>query len=288
MRGSMRFPARRSMHGAWRSCIRRMVAKCRGNRPCRPTWQHCWRRCAVTDLIVPDWPAPRRVRALSTTRHGGCSGGSYASFNLGDHVGDDADHVSANRRLLGRHVAAAPCWLRQVHGVRCVDADASESGVEADASFSRSGYRACAVLTADCLPLLFCDAAGSVVAAAHAGWRGLAAGVIEATIAAMRVPGAELMAWLGPAIGPRAFEVGEEVRQAFVADDAQAANAFVPHREGKWLCDLHALARARLAKLGVERIYGDSSCTFGDRERFFSYRRDGITGRMASVIWLAP
>ena len=240
----------------------------------------------MLEVIVPDWPAPSNVRALSTTRGGGRSSGPYESFNLGDHVGDDAAAMAANRALLGESMPVAPCWLKQVHGIRCVDADACEAGIEADAGFSRAGRRACAVLTADCLPILFCDAAGSVVAAAHAGWRGLVAGVIEATVAAMQAPGSALLAWLGPAIGPRAFEVGDEVRAAFLAMDSAARDAFVPHGPGKWLCDLHALARLRLRRLGVERIYADRSCTFEDRTRFYSYRRDGVTGRTASLIWL--
>lgn len=244
--------------------------------------------CAVLDPIVPDWPAPPSVRALSTTRKGGCSAGPYASFNLGDHVGDTPEAVTANRSLLSRQIPLAPRWLHQVHGIRCIDADTDDDSPEADASYSRAGRRACAIMTADCLPLLFCDESGSVVAAAHAGWRGLAAGVIEATVAAMQVPGARLLAWLGPAIGPQAFEVGDEVRAAFVSDDAHAAAAFVAHGNGKWLADLHALARLRLERLGVERVYGDPSCTYQDSERFFSYRRDGITGRTASLIWLQP
>lgn len=239
----------------------------------------------MLDLIVPDWPAPPRVRALSTTRGGGSSLGPYASFNLGDHVGDDPLAVAANRALLIAHMPTPPCWLSQVHGTRCIDADASDEGSEADASVSRGGRRACAVLTADCLPLLFCDQDGSVVAAAHAGWRGLAAGVIEATVAAMHVPAPRILAWLGPAIGPRAFEVGDEVRARFVGADPRAAEAFAVHGWEKWLCDLHALARLRLESLGVVRIYADSSCTFTD-DRFFSFRRDGTTGRMASAIWL--
>jgi YfiH family protein len=207
-------------------------------------------------------------------------------LNLGDHVGDDVSAVVANRGLLMQHMPVAPCWLQQVHGVRCVDADSATGPLEADASLSRGARQACAILTADCLPVLLCDEAGSVVAAAHAGWRGLVAGVIEATVAAMQVPGARLLAWLGPTIGPAAFEVGDEVRAAFLAADAAAAAAFVAHGPGKWLCDLHALARLRLARLGVEQVYGDRSCTFTEGDRFFSYRRDGQTGRMASAIWL--
>ena len=242
----------------------------------------------MLDLIVPDWPAPRNVRAVSTTRRGGRSKGRYDSLNLAEHVGDDPSAVEANRQLLGNRIPVAPAWLKQVHGVRCVDVDAAEAGVEADASFSRIAVRACAVLTADCLPVLLCDKAGTVVAAAHAGWRGLAAGVIEATVAAMQTPGAHLVAWLGPAIGPEAFEVGAEVRAAFVQDDPDAATAFIPFGKDKWLCDLYVLARRRLVRLGVERVSGGRYCTHTERERFFSYRRDGVTGRMATLVWIEP
>ncbi|MGE5468565.1 MAG: peptidoglycan editing factor PgeF [Ignavibacteria bacterium] len=241
----------------------------------------------MLELIVPDWPAPPRVRALSTTRAGGCSAAPYASLNLGDHVGDDPRAVAANRALLARHMPVPPRWLRQVHGVCCIDAETPGDSPEADACLTRGTAHACAVLTADCLPLLLCDEDGSVVAAAHAGWRGLVGGVIESTVAAMAVPASRLLAWLGPAIGPTAFEVGDEVRAAFATADSRAVAAFVPHGQGKWLCDLHALARMRLARLGVERLYGDPSCTFTDAARFFSYRRDGTTGRTATAIWLA-
>jgi hypothetical protein len=241
----------------------------------------------MDESIVPAWPAPANVRAMTTTRRRGRSGGAFADFNLADHVGDDPAAVAANRARLRLHLPAEPLWLRQVHGVRCVVAEAAAPGIEADASVSFRPGTVCAVLTADCLPLLFCDVAGTVVAAAHAGWRGLAAGVIENTVAAMRRPGDELMAWLGPAIGPRAFEVGDEVRAAFLAHDAAAAAAFVPHGPGKWLCDLYRLARQRLEALGVRRIAGADFCTASDADRFYSYRRDGATGRMASVIWMA-
>jgi YfiH family protein len=237
-------------------------------------------------FIVPDWPAPPNVRALCTTRVGGYGAGAYENFNLATHVGDDVVTVAANRQVLRNHLPVSPCWLTQVHGTRCVEVDAAWPGVEADAGFTRGTVQACAVLTADCLPVLLCDEAGSVVAAAHAGWRGLAAGVIEATVAAMRADATRLMAWLGPAIGPQAFEVGEEVRAIFVAEDAGAAPAFVRRDNGKWLCDLYALARRRLARLGVQHILGGDLCTVADRSRFFSYRRDGTTGRMASLIWL--
>ena len=241
-------------------------------------------------IIVPDWPAPRNVRACVTTRQGGVSTGPYASFNLGDHVGDAPAAVAENRGRLRAVLPAEPAWLKQVHGTRCIDAAQAATGSEADAAFARASHVVCAVLTADCLPVLLCDEKGTVVAAAHAGWRGLAAGVIEATVAAMGLPGEQLMAWLGPAIGPENFEVGDEVRTIFVTHDPQAASAFVPRSNGKWLCDITMLARQRLAALGVCRSVGNAAgadfCTVRDRERFFSYRRDGVTGRMASLIWL--
>ena len=244
-----------------------------------------------TEFIVPDWPAPANVRALATTRHGGVSVGPYASLNLGDHVGDDSAAVAENRRILRARLPAEPLWLKQVHGKQCRDAAACSNAKgsqppEADAAYSRKPGVICAVLTADCLPVLLCDAAGTVVAAAHAGWRGLAAGVIEATVAAMDVPGDDLLAWLGPAIGPRQFEVGDEVRDTFSAHDPQAARAFVARPNGKWLCDIYLLARQRLAGLGVCRITSADFCTVRDAQQFFSYRRDGATGRMASLIWL--
>jgi len=242
--------------------------------------------CGVSNLIVPDWPAPPGVRALATTRQGGASRAPWHSFNLGAHVGDDPAAVAANRALLRRELPAEPLWLTQVHGTRCVDAGAAVPGVEADASFTRRRGVVCAVLTADCLPVLLCDDSARVVGIAHAGWRGLASGVIEATVGAMGEPGDRLLAWLGPAIGPRAFEVGGEVRELFVAGDAEAANAFAPTAGGKWLCDIYRLARQRLHALGIRRVTGADSCTMSDAENFFSYRRDGATGRMASLIWL--
>lgn len=236
------------------------------------------------DFIRPDWRAPANVRALVTTRTGGVSTGPYASFNLGDHVGDDPAAVAENRHMLRSHLPDEPVWLKQVHGIHCHDA--ARGMADADAAFTRSSGVVCAILTADCLPVLLCDAAGTVVAAVHAGWRGLAAGVIESTIATMDVPGERLMAWLGPAIGPRHFEVGGEVRDIFLAHDPQAVQAFVANPGGKWLCDIYRLASQRLASLGVCRLTSADFCTVRDRERFFSYRRDGVTGRMASLIWL--
>lgn len=244
-----------------------------------------------SEWIVPDWPSPPNVRSLLTTRKGGVSLAPYASLNLGQHVGDDPFAVSTNRQRVCERVAGAgePRWLNQVHGTRVVDAStfsSNEAPPQADAAFSRSAGVICVVMTADCLPVLFCDDAGSVVAVAHAGWRGLLAGVLEETMVAMGVAGKALMAYLGPAIGPQAFAVGDEVRSAFVAVDTQAAMAFTPTLPGKWLADIYRLARQRLAGQGVERIFGGSYCTVSEADRFFSYRRDGRTGRMATMIWL--
>ena len=243
----------------------------------------------MTAFIVPNWPAPANVCALQSTRQGGVSPAPWASFNLGDHVGDDPVRVAANRALLRGLLPGEPCWLQQVHGTFAVDVEkmAKTAPVpEADAAYARQPGQVCVVMTADCLPVLFCDRAGTVVAAAHAGWRGLLAGVLESTLHAMGVAPSELLAWLGPAIGPQAFEVGDEVRAAFVAHDPVAAAAFAAHTPGKWLADIELLARQRLNQAGVTAIYGGGMCTVSDPERFFSYRRDGQTGRMAALIWL--
>ena len=239
-------------------------------------------------FVRPDWQAP--VGALVTTREGGASAGAYASLNLGLRSGDDEAAVRENRRRLEGLLPSPPVWLRQVHGTRVADADAVRAGgglPEADAAVARQPGTVCAVLVADCMPVLLADASARVVAAAHAGWRGLCAGVLEATVEAMRVDPRGLIAWLGPAIGPRVYEVGEEVRAAFVARDASAAGAFRAARPGHWLLDLYAVARQRLAAGGVMRVHGGGGlCTYSDPERFFSYRRDGQTGRMAALIWL--
>lgn len=234
------------------------------------------------------WPAAANVGTLITTRAGGVSQAPYDSLNLGDHVGDDAAKVAANRALLRQQLPAEPAWLQQVHGVAVVDAATVTPGSVpvADASFSRTPGMVCAVMTADCLPVLLADRAGTVVGAAHAGWRGLCAGVIEATLAAMQVDAANVIAYLGPAIGPDAFEVGGEVRAAFMAHDSHAAAAFEPIADGKYLANIYLLARQRLAAAGVTAVYGGDACTVIERERFFSYRRDQVTGRMASLIWL--
>lgn len=243
------------------------------------------------EWIVPDWPAPPNVRSLLTTREGGVSLGPYSSLNLGRHVGDDPQAVAINRARLSERLGGAgePLWLEQVHGTRVVEAatfSSNDHPPQADAAFSRSAGVVCVVLTADCLPVLFCDDVGSVVGVAHAGWRGLLAGILEETIIGMGVPGKALMAYLGPAIGPHVFAVGDEVRSAFIAAEAKAATAFTPIPSGRWLADIYRLARQRLAGQGIERIFGGSYCTVNDVGRFFSYRRDGRTGRMAAMIWL--
>lgn len=236
-------------------------------------------------FIVPNWPAPENVRAFQTTRQGGYSAAPYASLNLGTHVGDQPLIVARNRMLLAPMLPSEPVWLNQVHGVAVADAANAGCLPEADACFSAHRGAVCVVMTADCLPVLLCDDKGTVVGAAHAGWRGLCDGVIEATVQSMQVPASTLMAWLGPAIGPEKFEVGDEVRSAFVARQAQAAAAFVPGEHGKWLADIYQLARLRLLALGISRIYGGDLCTYTD-ERFYSYRRDGVTGRMGTIIYL--
>ena len=236
--------------------------------------------------ITPDWPAPPNVRALITTRSGGVSLGPYASMNPADHVGDEPQAVTANRALLRAALPSEPFWLKQIHSE--IVAEAGVGPVEADACVTRVAKQVCVVLTADCLPVLFCAADGSIVGAAHAGWRGLCAGVLERTIAAMGIPGAQILAYLGPAIGPHAFEVGAEVREAFMAKDLNAAAAFAPQAKGKYLADLYLLARQRLAAVGVTQVYGGGGCTYRDAERFYSYRRDGATGRMATLVWMDP
>jgi YfiH family protein len=243
-------------------------------------------------LIIPDWPAPPNVRTAITTRQGGVSKGSYASLNLGAHVGDEPLAVAANRQRLLDLLPRPPGWLRQVHGTRVATAVNSNGQLfaaddEADAIWTSAFNMPCAVLTADCLPVLFCDRGGTQVAAAHAGWRGLCAGILENTVAALTARPDTLLAYLGPAIGPTKFEVGNEVRELFVARDGAADTAFVPlPTAGKFLADIYALARQRLAQVGLKQIYGGDLCTVSDARRFFSFRRERQTGRMASVIWL--
>jgi polyphenol oxidase len=238
------------------------------------------------DLIFPDWPAPGSIGAASTTRQGGVSAGPYGSLNLAAHVGDDPGKVTANRALLATtlDLPGEPLWLDQVHDTIVVDAAHGAAGMQADAAVSFKSGAICAVMTADCLPVLFCHERGDRVGAAHAGWRGLSTGVLEAAVRALG-GGVGLMAWLGPAIGPGAFQVGGEVRAAFLDRDPGATIAFQPDGE-RWLADLYALARRRLAMCGVTTVSGGGWCTFSEPERFFSYRRENPTGRMASLIWI--
>ncbi|AOE62265.1 peptidoglycan editing factor PgeF [Pseudomonas corrugata] len=239
----------------------------------------------MNDWLIPDWPAPARVKACITTRAGGVSVAPFDSLNLGDHVDDDPAAVTENRRRLTDQFAIRPAWLQQVHGIAVVEADPTLVAA-ADASWTATPGIACTAMTADCLPVLFCNRAGTHVAAAHAGWRGLANGVLEATLDSLQVPAVDVLAWLGPAIGPQAFEVGPEVREAFIAQLPQSAQAFVPsHNAGKFLADIYALARLRLAARGVSAVYGGGLCTVTD-PRFFSYRRSPRTGRFASLVWI--
>lgn len=243
---------------------------------------------APSDWIVPDWPAPGHVRALITSRNGGVSRGPYASFNLGLNTGDDREAVMANRASLRKLLPQAPRWLAQQHGTAVVEADDADSPAAADASIARQPGTVCAIMIADCVPVLFTDRSGTLVAAAHAGWRGLAGGVLEKTVQRMGASSAEILAYLGPGIGPGAFEVGADVREAFVSQDAGALDAFVAISPDKWLADLYRLARRALARAGVDAVYGGEFCTASDVHRFFSYRRDRITGRMAALIWRVP
>ncbi len=235
---------------------------------------------------MPDWPLPPGVRAASTTRLGGVSLGAYGGFNLGDHVGDDPRAVAANRAALMQalRLPAPPLWLSQVHGIAVAGAD-DPPGIAADARYADRPGVVCAVLTADCLPLLLCSDDGREVAAVHCGWRGLAAGIVGRVVARFAAAPSALGAWLGPAIGPAAFEVGAEVRELFVRRDPGAASCFCAGAAGRLRADLYGLARRDLAAAGVQRVHGGELCTVADRERFYSYRRDGVTGRMASLVW---
>jgi polyphenol oxidase len=244
----------------------------------------------VITWLKPDWPAPPGVQVLSTFRSGGASQGVYESLNLGDHVGDDSPSVAANRRQLAatEGLPAEPRWLAQVHGIRVADLDAAGPLLPADAAIARRPGKIAAILTADCLPIVLASESGDVVAAAHAGWRGLSAGIIEATVETLAVPGERLLAWLGPAIGPQHFEVGEEVRQALIGGHREHADAFRMNSRGRFMADLALLARQRLANLGIGRVYGGEECTYSRGDRYFSHRRDGVTGRQATLIWRNP
>jgi YfiH family protein len=246
------------------------------------------------DWIVPDWPTPAGVRAVCSSRAGGCSSGPYESLNLGDHVGDEPQLVARNRAIFERHIEARPVYMKQVHGTHIATLDGhTEDGVEADACTTAMRHVACTIMVADCLPVLFAMEDGSRVGAAHAGWRGLSGGVVEATARALldetQARPQALLAWLGPCIGPEAFEVGPEVKAAFEAGDAAAAAWFKPYREGKWLADLPALTRMRLHAVGITRVWGNDGsrawCTVANPSRFFSHRRDRISGRFAAAVW---
>ncbi len=244
----------------------------------------------MIDFIVPNWPAPKNVHALQTKRNAGYSHAPYDSLNFGLHVKDNPIHVAQNRQLLNQYVPSEPVWLNQVHGTQIVDAAQTHCVADADASFTTRNNVVCVTMTADCLPVLLCDMNGTVVSAVHAGWRGLCDGALEASIHAVcraaNIESNQLMAWFGPAIGPNAFEVGDEVRAQFMAIDAQAESAFKAHGQ-KYLCNIVQIATQRLNNCGVTQIYGGDLCTYTDKENFFSYRRDGVTGRMATLIWLA-
>ena len=245
-------------------------------------------------MIQPRWPVPLNVKSVCSTRAGGVSMPPYDSLNLGLHVGDDALHVQQNRKLLQRSLVAHPVFMEQVHGTRVLEIDATtQNGMQADAAITQALGVACTVMVADCLPILLCNQQGTCVAAAHAGWRGLAGGVLEAAVQSMQSHGcdvADILAWMGPCIGPQAFEVGEEVREAFMQHTPAAGSFFQAQGPYKWRADLAALAQQRLRSLGVTLIYGNDSsphwCTVGNESTFFSHRRDRISGRQAACIWL--
>ncbi|MEW8027025.1 MAG: peptidoglycan editing factor PgeF [Candidatus Thiodiazotropha sp.] len=241
----------------------------------------------MISVLQPAWPAPSNVKALVTTRQGGCSAEPFDGLNLADHVGDDASSVAQNRELLEHdcRLPDTPFWLSQEHGCSVVSPDSAKPGCRADAVYTDQPGVVCAVLTADCLPLLITDRQGNEVCAVHAGWRGLAAGVIENALQRFQSPAEELLVWLGPAIGPAAFEVGDEVRDRFLSYRQEAAQSFTANRPGHWLADIYALARMRLNDAGVEFVGGGGLCTVTQENLFFSYRRDGVTGRMAALIW---
>jgi YfiH family protein len=236
-------------------------------------------------FLFPEWPAPSSVHAATTLRTGGVSTGSYTSLNPALHVGDDRTAVMRNRQLIRDRLAlpTEPVWLEQIHGNKVVKAGLAAGLPQADASYTDEPGVVCAVMTADCLPLLFCSVDGLQVAAVHAGWRGLLDGVIVNTVAAL--DRTDLLVWLGPAIGPDRFEVGDEVRAAFIQKSSVFDDAFKPQADGKWLADIYRLARTELNALGVSNIYGGRFCTVTEQDRFYSYRRDTVTGRMATLIW---
>lgn len=240
-------------------------------------------------FIKPDWPAPTQIKAFTTTRIGGFSSAPYNTLNLGKDVGDDLINVEKNRALLQKQLQlpSEPLWLKQTHGIDVVQAESQHPYVNADASFTLQKNIVCTVQTADCLPILICDRAATCVAAIHAGWKGLVAGIIEATIKTIKIPGKELLVWLGPAIGPQTFEVGRDVYEKFTLHDSNATAGFKQINTEKWLANIYLLATQRLHACGVDAIYGGNFCTYTDKENFFSYRRDKTTGRMNTLIWIS-
>lgn len=233
------------------------------------------------------WSVPAHVHAITTTRRGGISEGAYASFNLGDHVGDEARAVDENRARLRTTLPSEPRWLKQVHGIDIVNAAHAPAGATADGAWTDQAGVVCAILTADCLPVFLSDRGGTKIALLHAGWRGLVGGVIRAGVDALGVAGADVVAFLGPAIGPAVYEVGEEVRVEFLKRDAANAVCFKAHGSGHWWMDIYGLARAELRALGIVDVQGGDRCTFSESDMFYSHRRDGVSGRMASLLWLA-
>lgn len=246
------------------------------------------RKKFMQNFIQANWPAASTIKAFSTTRQGGFSLAPYESFNLGDHCGDNMEKVQRNRQLLNVALGLPhdPIWLSQIHGTHAVVSEHAVIGTKADAAYTMQKNTVCAVLTADCLPVLVCDRAATRVAAIHAGWKGLVSGVIEATIKHLDISSDELLVWLGPAISQQAYEVGDEVRTQFMDHDANAALAFIPSPNKRWLANMYLLAKQRLTALGITNIYGGDFCTYSQPELFFSYRRDNVTGRMASLIWI--
>jgi YfiH family protein len=241
----------------------------------------------MIDIIQPEWDAPAGIHAFCTTRSGGVSEAPFDSFNLSSHVGDDAHRVAENRGLLRRHksLPGEPCWINQTHGNRVVTLE-NEDNRDADAAVTRNVDTVAVIMTADCLPILLCNREGTEVAAIHAGWRGLQAGVIQSTLAEMKSPTATLMAWIGPGISQACFEVGDEVHEAFLGSTAGAISCFSEHGPGHWLCDLAGLAELILSQQAVAEIHRDRHCSYRDQDLFYSYRRQAVTGRMASLIWI--
>ena len=239
------------------------------------------------NFIFPEWPAPANIRSIITTRKGGVSKDHFESFNIAQHVEDNVRAVENNRTILRRLLPNEPTWLRQVHGNKVIHANLdTPQNMEADAAVTKTPGVVLAIQTADCLPVLFSDRKGTIVGACHAGWRGLCNGVVEHTMVEMQCSPQDIIVYLGPAIGPKKFEVGAEVREAFIGKHTKTASAFVQISDDKWLADIYSLARIRLSIAGVTEIYGGNFCTFSDHERFYSYRRHKQTGRMASLIWL--